>query len=189
MAHVRGTKNKIKPLWPNTFNNPFPRKKKKKKTYKKKETEQKLQNGNGATLEEEDKEAKKKKKKKGVRLVKTATAAYQIHQFRQFRLESAISAVSPNTAYTARVGSNQLDSAQIGPNPSCISTKRWKKKKKKKCGKRGPTWHQHTVSGVPRASPCLTLVRLLWHRIRASQPKGAWHQHKTRKHSPIKKNF
>ena len=64
VAHVRGTKNKIKPLMWATFNNPF--KKKKKKT-KQNKTYKKRRNWNAGLAkkkEEEGEEAKKKKKKK-----------------------------------------------------------------------------------------------------------------------------
>ena len=63
MAHVRGTKNKIKPLTWATFNNPFPKKKKNKqnKTYKKRRN---WNAGLAKKKEEEGEEAKKKKKKK-----------------------------------------------------------------------------------------------------------------------------
>ena len=60
VAHVRGTKNKIKPLTWATFNNPFP----KKKTYKKRRN---WNAGLAKIKKEEGEEAKKKKKKKGVK--------------------------------------------------------------------------------------------------------------------------
>ena len=80
------------------------------------------------------------------------------------RLEPAISAVS---ADTSRVGTNQPDSAQIGPSLSRVGASR--RKKKETTWQTRPDARSAASLARRRVAPRRTRVRHLWSRIRASQ--------------------
>ena len=79
----------------------------------------------------------------------------------EFWLESTVLDVSAVSSDMNRYDPSQRESARV-----CTASAQVVKKKKKKSW----TWHRRTGSGVPRASPCRTRMRLLWGRVRASQP-------------------
>ena len=89
----------------------------------------------------------------------------------EFWLESAVLDISAVSS----------DMNRYDPSLRCVGASREKKKKKKKSWTR----HRRTGSGVPRASPCRTRVRLLWRRVHASQPAT----HSCTSQQPVKLGF
>ena len=68
---------------------------------------------------------------------RSVSAVSVANRYEPFRPESTI---SPNTADTAQVGTNQPDSARVTIASARVDASRWKRKKKTR-GRRGWTWH------------------------------------------------
>ena len=175
MAHVRGTKNKIKPLTWATFNNPFPKKKKKKnkqnKTYKKRRN---WNAGLAKKKEEEGEEAKKKKKKKkkGIKASEYGDSGASnplvfslLSKFFFSPADFLLPVVTHRySADTIRIGANRPGSMRVGARRSRIGASRREsgnEKKKLDAVRRAG-------SSVPRVSPRQTRVRRPFCRVRAS---------------------
>ena len=135
MAHVRGTKNKIKPRTWATFNKPFPKKKKNEqnKTYKKRRN---WNAGLAKKKEEEGEEAKKKKKKKKKGVKANEDGDNSASNPLVFSLLSKIFFFSPAdfllpakthrySADTIRFGPNRRESAHVGAYRETTTKKNW----------------------------------------------------------------
>ena len=162
VAHVRGTKNKIKPLTWATFNNPFPKKKAKKK--QKNKTYKKRRNWNAGLAkkkEEEGEEAKKKKKKKkGIKASEYGDSGASnplvfllLSNF--FFFASRFPFAGRNTPVFGRYDPIRPGSARVGTHRSRIGASRRESRneKKKKTG-RGSTRRQRRPPRVA-ASGCV----------------------------------